>query len=611
MTLELRRHQLEAREAVLQHWATIPDKGAMVVAGAGSGKTILGLNIAIEDVLTQGGRVLWMAHREELVTQPLAPLRKFWPQYARRAGVVRGTKNQIDRAITFASTPTLRRAGRLEAILEHGAIDLLIWDEVHNALGSVALGIQDALGFPGGLRALGLTATPYDPPGSVASLFDRWDIAYHYGFMDALEDRVVVRPWSHVDGIGDQLARVSTSEDDEELTDAQVEAMIGLTVEKLTGPPIPAESLPWRDQTQFVDPKGRVSLIFTATVDAAKRTAAALVRAGLNAVAVSGETPKAQRRKIVTGLHAGQIVACANASVFTEGTDIPRVDLVVMARPFRSRTLWEQALCRGCRTFPAKEDCLVLDLTGCTQRHSLVAAPVLLKDGCPATADGEHRWAPDPDRPGRAICTACGESKPCWASIQAGFGGNHSFVDGRCEHCGEHQCPGDPSEGEEPGVHRWNTDDVVHFCEKCGKTREDTRPNLALQDARQLFVPNKSIVFLRAAEDPSVLAIDCRPNGWIFIRQESDDGELATVFWVPKGGRRARPLSSKPVDKRTARALWSNILQRIEPREHHAARKRQKWGGQRSKQTQSTARLKARERAVALGIVDAPMEVPA
>lgn len=48
-------------------------------------------------------------------------------------------------------------------------------------------------------------------------------------------------------------------------------------------------------------------------------------------------------------------------AILTEGTDIPPVDCILLARPTRSPVLLQQMLGRGLRLSEGKEYCLVLD----------------------------------------------------------------------------------------------------------------------------------------------------------------------------------------------------------------------------------------------------------
>ena len=72
--------------------------------------------------------------------------------------------------------------------------------------------------------------------------------------------------------------------------------------------------------------------------------------------------------------------------VFTEGTDIPRVETVIIARPTQSEALYAQMVGRGLRLYPGKEKLTLIDCVGVTGKASLCTAPSLLgidMDGVP------------------------------------------------------------------------------------------------------------------------------------------------------------------------------------------------------------------------------------
>lgn len=102
--------------------------------------------------------------------------------------------------------------------------------------------------------------------------------------------------------------------------------------------------------------------------------AEALRGMGVAAEAVSGETPEAERREILRRFADGDIRVVTNAQVLTEGFDVPEVSCILMARPTKSRALYQQAVGRGLRPAPwaGKADCLILDVVGNSERHKLI-----------------------------------------------------------------------------------------------------------------------------------------------------------------------------------------------------------------------------------------------
>ncbi|KAI7853093.1 P-loop containing nucleoside triphosphate hydrolase protein [Circinella umbellata] len=68
-------------------------------------------------------------------------------------------------------------------------------------------------------------------------------------------------------------------------------------------------------------------------------------------------------------------------SILTEGTDIPRIDCILMARPTKSSVLFQQMFGRGMRLFPEKKDCLVIDFVDNFSKISsegLITFPTLM-----------------------------------------------------------------------------------------------------------------------------------------------------------------------------------------------------------------------------------------
>jgi ATP-dependent helicase IRC3 len=128
----------------------------------------------------------------------------------------------------------------------------------------------------------------------------------------------------------------------------------------------------------------RKALVFTPSVVTAHATAAACDRAGIPAAAIDGGTPLGERRGALDRFRRGELRAVVNCAVLVEGYDEPAADCVVVARPTKSRALYQQMVGRGTRIYPGKADCLVLDLVGAADRHDLVTAASLF--GLPASA---------------------------------------------------------------------------------------------------------------------------------------------------------------------------------------------------------------------------------
>lgn len=113
------------------------------------------------------------------------------------------------------------------------------------------------------------------------------------------------------------------------------------------------------NQTAFT--KG---VVFCRSVWEAQELAQLLNAAGVSAVSVDSTTEPKKREKLFRRFSKGRLKVLCNHTIFTEGVDVPNVDLVVLNRHTLSRCLWKQMIGRGTRNAPGKTECTVLDLAG-------------------------------------------------------------------------------------------------------------------------------------------------------------------------------------------------------------------------------------------------------
>jgi DNA repair protein RadD len=142
--------------------------------------------------------------------------------------------------------------------------------------------------------------------------------------------------------------------------------------------------------------KRKAWLFFCAGVKHAQNVCQELINQGVSAACVSGNTPKAERDRILTEFKAGRIRALTNANVLTTGFDYPDIDLIAMLRPTMSASLYVQMAGRGMRPKSHTDHCLVLDFAGVVEMHGPITnvqppkkggsgegeAPVKVCDNC-------------------------------------------------------------------------------------------------------------------------------------------------------------------------------------------------------------------------------------
>ena len=97
---------------------------------------------------------------------------------------------------------------------------------------------------------------------------------------------------------------------------------------------------------------------------------------GIDARSVTGNTPSKIRAELLDAFKTGQYPVLLNCGVFTEGTDIPNIDCVLLARPTRSRNLLVQMIGRGMRLHSGKENCHIIDMVASLET-GVVTIPTL------------------------------------------------------------------------------------------------------------------------------------------------------------------------------------------------------------------------------------------
>jgi DNA repair protein RadD len=94
-----------------------------------------------------------------------------------------------------------------------------------------------------------------------------------------------------------------------------------------------------------------------------------LAKYGVEAPAITGNTKKADRDRIIVNFKAKRIKCVCCVNVLTEGFDVTHIDCIVLLRPTLSAGLFAQMVGRGLRIDPGKEFCLVLDFAGLIDEH--------------------------------------------------------------------------------------------------------------------------------------------------------------------------------------------------------------------------------------------------
>ena len=254
--------------------------------------------------------------------------------------------------IIIASVQTLSR-GRIHKF-HPDTFKLVLVDVAHHI---VAKSYREALGH------FGLNEPSPDAPVlvGVSATFSRFDglklgaaidhIVYHKDYVDMIDDKwlanavfTTVKSEANLsqvkkDRFGDYaLASLSKAVNTETTNDITVRA--------------------WMANAQ--DRKS--TLVFCVDVEHAQQLTAAFREHGIDARYITAKTHKTVRAEQLEAFRKQEFPVLLNCGLFTEGTDIPNVDCVLLARPTRSRNLLIQMIGRGLRLLPGKKDCHVIDM---------------------------------------------------------------------------------------------------------------------------------------------------------------------------------------------------------------------------------------------------------
>lgn len=442
MPILLRSYQQEAIEAV-REFDRAGKYRSIINLPTGTGKTRCAIAL-VASALTNGHRVLWLAHREELIDQAIDTLRVLAPEHATKVGVVKADRDECHRDFVVASCQTLWQEKRLAAVMQGRPFTLAIFDEVHHAASTSNARIMAAL--PADACVVGLTATVERGDSiSLRGVFPD-GIAYQLPLMLAIRDGYLVPFVSKQVRITDlDLDAIGTVAGDYN------QGELGREMERdvVTGAVTDAVLAHAAD---------RHSIIFTVTVAQAQDICAKLNQRGHRSDVLHAETPTDERRGMLRLFREGEVKALLSCAVLTEGFDAPIADCVVVARPTRAKCLYIQQLGRGLRLHPqtGKRDCLVIDLMGATVRHSPYQAAALLEEAlAPACPDCDHSMVEHEDDDADAAFLKC-EHPLCDCRV------TRKDRCGKCKHLNDH--------------HVVIAEDEVSFTKRCQDERLDGEP---------------------------------------------------------------------------------------------------------------------------------------
>ena len=369
-------HQSAALEKLYRWYESRPKthKGAILVLPTGGGKTFTAVRFLCKTALSDGYKVLWLAHTHHLLEQAFKSLEEDLGQIAEprsnlKVRVVSGTKDHYpvyeikpDDDVVIATLQTISKAHKerhraLEAFLKSANKKLfVVFDEAHHAPApSYRKLIQSLRDQIPDMCVLGLTATPtYTDKGRegwFAELFPQ-GIVYQVAPQDLMAQGILAEP------VPEQYETNFEPDFDER----EYQKWIG------TFRDIPEDVI-----GQLADNRARNEYIGATYVSNRKKYGKTIifadrwyqceaigkylekrgVRAGsVYSHVVRGGTKKSadeNNKKVLGDFKAGKLEVILNVRMLTEGTDLPDAKTAFVTRQTTSRNLLTQMVGRALR----------------------------------------------------------------------------------------------------------------------------------------------------------------------------------------------------------------------------------------------------------------------
>lgn len=332
--LELKEHQKAALKA-LEQMRDNSETIALLYHATGTGKT----TTAVLDAKRCGGRVLFIAHTQELVDQATKRFRELW------------TNTTVGRYCEVIKQPRAHVVcGSVQSVALHldefkdDEFDYLIVDEAHHAAADT---YQKILSYFKPAFTLGLTATPERADDkSILEIFK--NTAHKLDIQTAVEigELVPVR-----------CIRIHTNIDLTKVRFNSVQYNIRDLESKIYVPE--RNRLIVDTWMQYV--RDKCTVVFCASVKHAQQIADLFREQGIKAAAVSGSMKQSERREFQEKFVNRDIQVLCACDLLNEGWDCPEIEVLFMARPTMSKVLYTQQLGRGMRLYEGKESLMVFD----------------------------------------------------------------------------------------------------------------------------------------------------------------------------------------------------------------------------------------------------------
>lgn len=351
--MQLRPYQQESIDKLYTYW-TYRGKRPVVVAPMGAGKSAIIAGFC-EQTLKQwpDTRILIVTDSKEIVSQNEKELKRYWPEAP--TGIYSAGLNRRDTEaqIIFAGVQSIYN----KMYDFFPAFSIICIDEAHavSRESDTMYGelIKSATLANPGVGIWGTTGTPYRLDQGILwegknAIFDgcAHEIKIRYlidnGFLCPIISKGGIKniDLTNVHTVAGEYnqSELACAADDPEIIRSAVDEILMYGSDRKS----------W--------------MVFCAGVNHAHNVLSEIQSRGINADIVTGDMQTKDRDEVIRKFKAGEIRAIVNVNVLTKGVNVPECDLVVLLTATKSTAKYAQMAGRGLRTFPGKENCLLLDM---------------------------------------------------------------------------------------------------------------------------------------------------------------------------------------------------------------------------------------------------------
>lgn len=352
----MRNYQMDCIRNVLKDFSN-GVRSLAVSMPTGSGKTVTFCQMTqfLGPIEGASDKTLFVVHRRELVQQIASTLRAVHPDKA--IGVEMAERRATNKDDFVVASVMSLQGDRLNRFGCTSFSNIVI-DEAHHSATPSYVKILDHFRQKLNPRILGFSATMFRTDSvSLGSVYDK--ISFHIEMDELIRMGHLAKP--HIVSVH---ALADLSKVSQHKGEFVVKSLASAVDTKRNNEAVVQV---WKQMTEN-GTLHKSTLVFGVDIDHSNNLVQEFLDHGIDAKAVTSKTSKTTRAEYISQFRERKFPVLVNCSVFTEGTDMPEIDCVILDRPTKSLGLLMQMVGRGLRTHNNKPFCLIIDMFGASSK---------------------------------------------------------------------------------------------------------------------------------------------------------------------------------------------------------------------------------------------------